>query len=109
MLPERFSEGVKVIVEPLVATEPETELPPPLSLNELVDTVEPLMVSERVADTVALADTFVAPLEGPTEFTDMYVGAGFVTPVSVDGGDDVANETSDPVVEVPKLLLAYAR
>ncbi|MCR4293115.1 MAG: hypothetical protein NUV76_09600 [Candidatus Kuenenia sp.] len=80
VFPEKLLAGVKVIVEPLVATEPETELPLPLSLNELVFTVEPLMVSESVADTVALIDTFVAPLDGLTEFTEMYVGAGFDTP-----------------------------
>ena len=100
MLPESLLVGVKVIFEPLVATEPETELPPPLSLNELVDTVVPLILSERVADTAALTDTFVTPLDGLTEFTDMYVGAGFVTPGS-DGGDDVVKSFSDPVVEVP--------
>ena len=89
VLLDKPEEGVKVALLPLVLREPLTLLPPLVTLNVLEDTVEPLIESLNVAEMVVPVETLVEPLDGLTEFTDMYVGAGFE-------GDDVVNEVSLP-------------
>ena len=51
-------------VAPFVVTTPDTSPPPPLSLKVLVFKVDPFISREKVADTVVLTATPVAPLDG---------------------------------------------
>src|SRR3990170_1615449 len=56
-------------VAPSVVTTPDTFPPPPLRLKVLVFKVVPFISKEKVADTVVLTATPVAPLDGLTERT----------------------------------------
>lgn len=69
--PARAAEGVKVAVLPLMLTDPATAAPSDVRLNVklVVLRVEPVMASEKVALTVLVVATALAPLEGEVDET----------------------------------------
>lgn len=72
----RLVDGVNVAVAPLVVTAPETSPPPPLNFKVLVLSVDPFISNEKVAETVVLTATPVAPLEGLADDTESVTGVG---------------------------------
>ena len=100
---ERAKEGVKVIVEPFVTTEPLT-LPSALDkVKESVVTVEPFTYILKVADTAVVTDTPAASLDGLVE---LMVSSSVTPPPPPE--PDVLNDASLPV-DVPMALFAAAR
>ena len=68
------------MVEPFVDTAPATVAPPPLTVKVFVVTVEPFILSLKVALIVVVIDTSVAPLDGLLDVTrstnGIRVGSG---------------------------------
>ncbi len=72
-----------------MTTEPSTSPFSALSLNDPVVTVEPFTYMLKVADTVVVTDTPVAPLDGFTEFMVSFSFTGSPPPPPLPP-DDVA-------------------
>ena len=93
-------------VAPFVVTTPDTSPPPPLSLKVLVFKVDPFISREKVADTVVLTATPVAPFDGLVEITVRVSGVGGGG--GRGGTEVVVNDASLPV-EVLAALFAAMR
>ena len=93
---ERAKEGVKVIVEPFVTTEPLT-LPSALDkVKESVVTVEPFTYILKVADTAVVTDTPAALLDGLVESMERVTTGGSHPPPPPPSDDEVVNDVSLP-------------
>ena len=89
---ERAKDGVKVIVEPFVTTEPLTLPPSPDKVKESVVTVAPFINRLKVADTDVVTDTPVTPLDGLVELMVSFSFTGSPPPPD----EAVANDASLP-------------
>ena len=101
----RLDDGVNVTVAPFVLTAPLTRLLPSLSVKVSVVTVEPFTYMEKVAETVVVTATPVAPFDGLVEIT---VSVSFIGVGSATGSELVLNDASLPV-DVPAPLFAVIR
>lgn len=91
---ERAKDGVKVIVEPFVTTEPLTSPFSSLNLKVSVVTVAPFINILKVADTAVVTDTPVAPFDGLVELMVSFSFTGSPPPPPED--DDVVSDASLP-------------
>src|SRR3990167_3321925 len=95
-------------VAPSVVTTPDTFPPPPLRLKVLVFKVVPFISKEKVADTVVLTATPVAPLDGLTERTVNVTPAPPPPPPSPPPPEGAAPQLELPPISVQLLGLMRA-